>query len=204
MDCPRISNRPLYVNVLYPSVSHSILGPPTICTAWTARRQRPREVAQVTAQEINGRLAAAKQEKIKVYPCRNLRASNIGHPCERYLYLLVTRWEDQRPHEPAPFTHGHVFHRPRLCFLPYGFVNALRFFQKPLETHTIKNLKEAGYEVITPTQWSFQIEKPLITAPCVCRRRAPACTLHTWPCLPPPPALLSPVWLCKCQGDLTV
>ena len=32
-----------------------------------------------------------------------------------------------------------------------------------LESHTINNLKEAGYEVITPTQWSFQIEKPLIT-----------------------------------------
>ena len=97
----------------------------------------------MTAQEINGRLAAAKQEKIKVYPCRNLRASNIGHPCERYLYLLVTRWEDQRPHDVGL---QHIFD-----------------LGNTLETHTIKNLKEAGYEVITPTQWSFQIEKPLIT-----------------------------------------
>lgn len=95
------------------------------------------------AEEINERLAAAKQEKIKVYPCRNLRASNIGHPCERYLYLLITRWEEQQPHDVClqnVFDLGNT-----------------------LETHTINNLKEAGYEVITPTQWSFQIEKPLIT-----------------------------------------
>lgn len=97
----------------------------------------------MTAQEINEKLAAAKQEKIKVYPCRNLRASNIGHPCERFLYLLLTRWEEQQPHD-------------------VGLQNVFDL-GNTLETHTINNLKEAGYEVITPTQWSFQIEKPLIT-----------------------------------------
>ena len=97
----------------------------------------------MTAQEINERLAVAKQEKIKVYPCRNLRASNIGHPCERFLYLLITRWEEQQPHD-------------------VGLQNVFDL-GNTLETHTINNLKEAGYEVITPTQWSFQIEKPLIT-----------------------------------------
>ena len=97
----------------------------------------------MTAQEINKNLAAAKQEKIKVYPCKNLRASNIGHPCERYLYLLITRWEEQRPHD-------------------IGLQNVFDL-GNTLEVHTINNLKEAGYEVITPTQWSFQIEKPLIT-----------------------------------------
>lgn len=97
----------------------------------------------MTAQEINERLAAAKQEKIKVYPCRNLRASNIGHPCERYLYLLLTRWEDQQPHD---ISLQNIFD-----------------LGNTLEAHTISNLKEAGYEVITPTQWSFQIGNPLIT-----------------------------------------
>lgn len=97
----------------------------------------------MTAQEINDRIAIAKQEKITVYPCRNLRASNIGHPCERYLYLLITRWEEQQPHDVGL---QHIFD-----------------LGNTLETHTINNLKEAGYEVITPTQWSFQIEKPLIT-----------------------------------------
>ena len=97
----------------------------------------------MTAREINEKLAAAKQEKIKVYPCRNLRASNIGHPCERYLYLLITRWEEQQPHD---ISLQNIFD-----------------LGNTLETHTINNLKEAGYEVITPTQWNFQIENPLIT-----------------------------------------
>lgn len=97
----------------------------------------------MTAQEINERISAAKQEKIKIYPCRNLRASNIGHPCERYLYLLITRWKEQQPHD-------------------IGLQNVFDL-GNTLEIHTINNLKEAGYEVITPTQWSFQIEKPLIT-----------------------------------------
>lgn len=97
----------------------------------------------MTAQEMNERLAAAKREKIQVCPCRNLRASNIGHPCERYLYLLITRWEEQRPHDA-------------------GLQNVFDL-GNALEGHTINNLKEAGYEVITPTKWSFQIEEPLIT-----------------------------------------
>lgn len=97
----------------------------------------------MTAQEINEKLASAKQAKIKVYPCRNLRASNIGHPCERFLYLLITRWEEQRPHD-------------------VGLQNIFDL-GNTLEDHTINNLKEAGYEVITPTQWSFQISNPLIT-----------------------------------------
>lgn len=97
----------------------------------------------MTAQEINEKLASAKREKIKVYPCRNLRASNIGHPCERYLYLLITRWEEQQPHD-------------------VGLQNIFDL-GNTLEIHTINNLKEAGYEVITPTQWSFQIGDPLIT-----------------------------------------
>lgn len=97
----------------------------------------------MTAQEINEKLLLAKQEKIHIYPCRNLRASNIGHPCERYLYLLITHWEEQQPHDVVL---QHIFD-----------------LGNTMETHTINNLKEAGYEVITPTQWSFQIEKPLIT-----------------------------------------
>lgn len=97
----------------------------------------------MTDQEINENLRAAKQEKIKVYPCRNLRASNIGHPCERYLYLLITRWEEQEPHD-------------------VGLQNIFDL-GNTLEAHTINNLKEAGYEVITPTKYSFQINDPLIT-----------------------------------------
>lgn len=97
----------------------------------------------MTAQEINERLKNAKAQKIKVYPCRNLRASNIGHPCERYLYLLIKHWDEQEPYD-------------------IGLQNIFDL-GNTLEEHTIKNLKEAGYEVITPTQYSFQILNPYIT-----------------------------------------
>ena len=37
----------------------------------------------MNAEQINAKLFKAKADKIAVYPCRNLRASNLGHPCER-------------------------------------------------------------------------------------------------------------------------
>lgn len=97
----------------------------------------------MNAQEINERLFKAKADKIKTYPCRNLRASNIGHPCERYLFLLLTKWEEQKPHD-------------------VGLQNVFDL-GNTLEAHTIENIKEAGYEVITPTQRSWKIDKPFIT-----------------------------------------
>lgn len=97
----------------------------------------------MTAEEINKRLMQAKQDKIRVYPCRNLRASNIGHPCSRYLYLLILHWDEQQPHDA-------------------GLQNIFDL-GNTLEEHTIQNLKEAGYEVITPVQNCFQIQKPYIT-----------------------------------------
>ena len=97
----------------------------------------------MNAQEMNERLFKAKAEKIKVYPCNNLRASNLGHPCERYLYLLIKHWDEQKPHDVG-----------LQCIFDLG---------NTLEEHTIKNIKEAGFEVITPTVRSWKIEKPLIT-----------------------------------------
>lgn len=97
----------------------------------------------MNAQQINERLFKAKADKIKVYPCNNLRASNLGHPCERYLYLLIKHWDEQKPHDVG-----------LQCIFDLG---------NTLEEHTIKNIKEAGFEVITPTVRSWKIEKPLIT-----------------------------------------
>ena len=97
----------------------------------------------MTAQEMNERLRSAKEQKITVYPCRNLRASNIGHPCSRYLYLLILHWDEQEPYD-------------------VGLQNIFDL-GNTLEEHTIKNLKEAGFEVITPTQYAFQIKNPYIT-----------------------------------------
>lgn len=97
----------------------------------------------MNAQQINERLFKAKADKITVYPCRNLRASNLGHPCERYLYLLIKHWDDQKPHD-------------------VGLQNIFDL-GNTLEEHTIKNIKEAGFEVITPTCRSWKIDKPFIT-----------------------------------------
>jgi CRISPR/Cas system-associated exonuclease Cas4 (RecB family) len=97
----------------------------------------------MNAQQINERLFKAKADKIKIYPCNNLRASNLGFPCERYLYLLIKHWDEQKPHD-------------------VGLQNIFDL-GNTLEEHTIKNIKEAGYEVITPTCRSWKIEKPFIT-----------------------------------------
>ena len=97
----------------------------------------------MNAQQINDRLCQAKRDKIKVYPCNNLRASNLGHPCERYLYLLIKHWDEQAPHD-------------------VGLQNIFDL-GNTLEEHTINNIKEAGFEVITPTVRSWKIENPLIT-----------------------------------------
>lgn len=99
----------------------------------------------MNATEINERLFKSKADKIKVYPCRNLRASNLGHPCERYLYLLIKHWDEQKPHD-------------------VGLQNIFDL-GNTLEEHTIKNIKEAGYEVITPTcrSWQFDVKGGIIT-----------------------------------------
>ena len=97
----------------------------------------------MNATEVNERLYKAKEAKIKIYPCNNLRASNLGHPCERYLYLLIKHWNEQKPHDVG--------------------LQSIFDLGNTIEAHTIKNIQEAGYEVITPTQRSWKIDKPLIT-----------------------------------------
>lgn len=91
----------------------------------------------MNATEVNAKLFKAKADKITVYPVRNLRASSIGHPCERFLYLQIKHWEEIKPHD-------------------VGLQNIFDL-GNTLEEHTIKNIKEAGFEVITPTQRSWQL-----------------------------------------------
>lgn len=97
----------------------------------------------MNAQAIKERIDKSKQDKIQIYPCRNLRASNIGHPCERYLYLLVKNWQDQKP---ADITLQ--------CIFDLG---------NKMEEYAIQTLKEAGLEIITPAVRSWQIDDPFIT-----------------------------------------
>lgn len=97
----------------------------------------------MNAHEINKALHDSLQQQIKVYPCNNLRASNLGHPCERYLYLLIKHWDEQKPHDVG--------------------LQSIFNLGNSIEEYTIENIKRAGFEVITPTVRSWKIEKPLIT-----------------------------------------
>lgn len=97
----------------------------------------------LTADYIAGKISAFVQSEIKVYPCEHLRASNIGHPCERYLYLLIKHWDEVKPHDE-------------------GLQNIFDFGNS-VEAYTIQKLKDAGLEVITPAQRSWKVLNPLIT-----------------------------------------
>lgn len=94
-------------------------------------------------QEMNNKIKENKQSKIKLYPCNNLRASNVGHPCERYLYLSIKNWEDKK-----------LYNETTQCIFDLG---------NKIEEYVIQTLKDAGFEVITPTIRAWKVEKPLIT-----------------------------------------
>lgn len=97
----------------------------------------------LTAQYISDKISDFVKSEIKIYPCNNLRASNIGHPCERYLYLLIKHWDEQDEHDE-------------------GLQNIFDLGNS-IEDYTIKKLADSGLEVITPTQRSWKVENPLIT-----------------------------------------
>lgn len=91
----------------------------------------------MNANEMNERLFKSLQEQITVYPVRNLRASSIGHPCERFLFLQIKYWEEIKPHDTG--------------------LQSIFNLGNSLEEFTIENIKRAGFEVITPTQRSWQL-----------------------------------------------
>lgn len=97
----------------------------------------------MNSQTIKDKLNEMLKNEIKVYPCRNLRASNLGHPCERYLYLLLTKWEEQKPHDQG--------------------LQSIFDLGNKMEEFVIDQVKKAGFEVITPTERNWKIDKPLIT-----------------------------------------
>ena len=97
----------------------------------------------LTAEYISAAVSDFVKSEIKVYPCEHLRASNVGHPCERYLYLLIRSWEELQPHDE-------------------GLQNIFDLGNS-IEAYTIKKLRDSGLEVITPTQRSWKVENPLIT-----------------------------------------
>lgn len=97
----------------------------------------------MNAEQINEKLKAKLQEKCIIYPQNNLRCSSIGHPCNRYVYLCITNFNDRKP--------------------PDIGLQAIFGLGNTLEAHVIEKIKEAGYEVITPTERSFRIMPQNIT-----------------------------------------
>ena len=92
----------------------------------------------MNAEEIKNRLEETARNKIQVYPVKNLSASRLGHPCERYLFLLLTHWDEVKPHDVGL---QHIFD-----------------LGNSIEDYAIERLKEAGFEVITPTERSWKID----------------------------------------------
>lgn len=72
-----------------------------------------------------------------------MSASRLGHPCERYLFLLIKHWQEQVPHDTGL---QHIFD-----------------LGNSIEDYAIKQLKDAGYECVTPTVRSWKIDNPKIT-----------------------------------------
>ena len=48
---------------------------------------------------VLGRFIELKKSKVRIWPCHVNRASNLGHPCERYLVYSRTAWDKKAPHE---------------------------------------------------------------------------------------------------------
>lgn len=97
----------------------------------------------IDANFIQGKIDGFVESEITVYPCNNLRASNIGHPCERYLYLLIKHWDQQEPHDKS--------------------LQNIFDFGNSVEDYTIKKLRDAGLICLTPKVRSWKVENPLIT-----------------------------------------
>jgi len=88
------------------------------------------QTTSISEKEIIETIKAAKGAKIKNYPCHTVRASEIGHPCERYLVYSITNWIDKTPY------------KPELQFIFEG--------GNAIEDLAINDFVEAGYKVYRP------------------------------------------------------
>lgn len=75
-------------------------------------------------------IKAAKAKNIQIYPQHVCRASEIGHPCERYLVYSISNWQDRTAHGPET---EFVFEGGRL-----------------VEDLAIKDFEDAGFKVYRP------------------------------------------------------
>jgi hypothetical protein len=80
--------------------------------------------------KIIDKIRAAKGAKIKNHPCHTVRASEVGHECERYLVYSITNWIDRAPYDAGL---QFVFEGGNL-----------------VEDLAIKDFEDAGYKVYRP------------------------------------------------------
>ncbi len=92
--------------------------------------------------DIAGIWREYKSRRIKQHPMNNLRASSIGHPCDRYHYHSIHDWKEKPLHDAVVqsiFDEGNLH-----------------------EGDIMRQLSEMGFKVVE-SQRAFQIDKPLIT-----------------------------------------
>lgn len=92
--------------------------------------------------DIAGAWLTFKEKRIKQHPQNNLRASSIGHPCDRFHYYSIHDWKEKPLHDArlqSIFDEGYLH-----------------------EQDTIRQLGEMGFKIIE-FQRAFQMDKPLIT-----------------------------------------
>lgn len=97
-----------------------------------------------SSEDIISKIYESKKKKIRIYPQHVVRASEVGHPCERYLVYCITRWQDKLPHGPEL---EFIFEGGRL-----------------VENLAINDFEEAGFKVYRPEpDRAIAESKPRIT-----------------------------------------
>lgn len=82
------------------------------------------------SQAIVKQIVEGKRKKIRLNPQHVVRASEVGHPCERYLVYSITNWADRKPYPPE------------VQFIFEG--------GQAVEELAIKDLEDAGFRVYRP------------------------------------------------------
>ncbi|MGH7207833.1 MAG: hypothetical protein ACREIL_00460 [Nitrospiraceae bacterium] len=91
---------------------------------------------------IQERYLARKTEAIKALPCHTNRASELGHPCTRYLYFVRAAWQKRILHSPT--------------------LQSIFDIGKLYEEHAITELKAMGFRIIEQQRY-YEWKKYQIT-----------------------------------------
>lgn len=101
-------------------------------------------MAHPTGQELVDKIKDGKKKNIRVYPQHVVRASEVGHPCERYLVYSITHWDQKLPHGPE------------VEFIFEG--------GRAVEELAIQDLRDGGFKVYQPEpDRAIAESKPRIT-----------------------------------------